>query len=75
MAGQRRAETRAVAGGAVGSSPRYTRYQSLPQKVLVDSAQTSDPITYASLSDGSSQMRAIGRIIANVADIDATVLI
>ena len=37
--------------------------------------QTSDRIRHASLSDGSSQMRAIGTIIENVADTDATVLI
>jgi len=60
MTGQRRAETRAVAGGAAGSSLRYTRYQPLPQEVLVGSVQPSDPLRHASLSDGSSQMRAIG---------------
>src|SRR6058998_3703599 len=75
MTGQRRAETRAVARGAVGSSLRYTRYQPLPQEVLVGSAEPPDPTRHASLSDGSSQMRAIGTIIKNVADTDATVLI
>src|SRR5437867_8805650 len=60
MTGQRRAETRAVAGGAVGSSLRYTRYHPLPQEVLVGSVQPSDPLRHASLSDGSSHMRAIG---------------
>jgi transcriptional regulator with GAF, ATPase, and Fis domain len=35
----------------------------------------SDPMRHASLSDGSTQMRAIGTIIENVADTDATVLI
>ena len=39
------------------------------------SVETSDPKQHASLSDGSSQMRAIGTIIENVADTDATVLI
>ena len=39
------------------------------------SVRTSDPTRHASLSDGSSQMRAIGTIIENVADTDATVLI
>jgi len=43
--------------------------------VLLSSVETSDPIKHASLSDGSSQMRAIGTIIENVADTDATVLI
>jgi len=75
VTGQRRAETRAVAGGAFGSSLRHTRYQPLRQGVLVRSVQTSDPTRHASLSDGSSQMRAIGTIIENVADTDATVLI
>src|SRR6266850_3037258 len=75
MTGQRRAEARAVARGAVGSSLRYTRYQPLPQEVLVGSVQPSDRTRHASLSDGSSQMRAIGTIIENVADTDATVLI
>ena len=37
--------------------------------------ETSDPIRHARLSDGSAQMRAIGAIIDNVADTDATVLI
>jgi two-component system, NtrC family, response regulator AtoC len=41
----------------------------------VGPVQTSDPKRHASLSDGSSQMRAIGAIIENVADTDATVLI
>jgi two-component system response regulator AtoC len=41
----------------------------------VRSVQTSDPTGQASLSDGSAQMRAIGTIIQNVADTDATVLI
>jgi two-component system, NtrC family, response regulator AtoC len=41
----------------------------------VRSVETSDPTRHASLSDGSSQMRAIGTIIENVADTDATVLI
>ena len=41
----------------------------------MSSVETSDPIKHASLSDGSSQMRAIGTIIENVADTDATVLI
>jgi len=41
----------------------------------LSSVETSDPIKHASLSDGSSQMRAIGTIIENVADTDATVLI
>jgi transcriptional regulator with GAF, ATPase, and Fis domain len=35
----------------------------------------SDPKRHASLSDGSSQMRAIRTIIENIADTDATVLI
>ena len=40
------------------------------------SVQTSDAKRHASLSDGgSSQMRAVGTIIENVADTDATVLI
>jgi transcriptional regulator with PAS, ATPase and Fis domain len=43
--------------------------------VLVSSAPTSDPIRHALLSDGSSQMRAIGTIIENIVDTDATVLI
>jgi two-component system response regulator AtoC len=47
----------------------------LRQEVLVRSVETSDPKQHASLSDGSSQMRAIGTIIENVADTDATVLI
>jgi two-component system, NtrC family, response regulator AtoC len=47
----------------------------LRQEVLVRSVETSDPKKHASLSDGSSQMRAIGTIIENVADTDATVLI
>ncbi len=37
--------------------------------------QMSDPKRHASLSDGSSQMRAIHTIIENIADTDATVLI
>jgi len=37
--------------------------------------QLSDPKRHASLSDGSSQMRAIRTIIENIADTDATVLI
>ncbi len=37
--------------------------------------QMSDPKRHASLSDGSSQMRAIRTIIENIADTDATVLI
>jgi len=41
----------------------------------VNSGRPSDPIMHASLSDGSSQMRAIGTIIGNIADTDATVLI
>jgi transcriptional regulator of acetoin/glycerol metabolism len=41
----------------------------------VSSVRTADPKRHASLSDGSSQMRAIGTIIENVADTDATVLI
>ena len=41
----------------------------------MSSVQTADPIRHAFLSDGSSQMRAIGTIIENVADTDATVLI
>jgi two-component system, NtrC family, response regulator len=41
----------------------------------VGSVQPSDLIRHASLSDGSSQMRAIATIIENVADTDATVLI
>jgi formate hydrogenlyase transcriptional activator len=40
----------------------------------VSSVQTSAPIWHATLSDGSSQMRAIGTIIENVAN-TATVLI
>src|SRR5438128_8174823 len=35
----------------------------------------ADPKRHASLSDGSFQMRAIGTLIENVADTDATVLI
>src|SRR5512132_3021205 len=46
-----------------------------PGEVLVSSVQTSDPSRHVSLCDGSSQMRAIGTIIENVADTDATVLI
>jgi two-component system, NtrC family, response regulator AtoC len=38
-------------------------------------SQTSDPMRPASLSDRSSQMRAIETIIENIADTDATVLI
>ena len=41
----------------------------------MSSAQTSDPIWHATLSDGSSQMRAIGTMIENVTNTDATVLI
>ncbi len=41
----------------------------------MSSVRTSEPIGHASLSDGSSQMRAIGTIIGNIADTDATVLI
>jgi hypothetical protein len=41
----------------------------------VSLVQMSDPKRHASLSDGSSQMRAIGTIIENAADTDATVLI
>ena len=41
----------------------------------MSSAQTSDPTRHVSLCDGSSQMRAIGTIIENIADTDATVLI
>ncbi len=37
--------------------------------------QMSDPKRHASLSDGSSQMRAIRTMIENIADTDATVLI
>ena len=45
------------------------------QEVLVSLVQLSDPKRHASLSDGSSQMRAIRTIIENIADTDATVLI
>jgi len=41
----------------------------------VSSVQTSDPTRHVSLCDGSSQMRAIGTIIENIADTDTTVLI
>jgi len=41
----------------------------------VRSVQTSDPTRPAALSEGSSQMRAIGTIIESIADTDATVLI
>jgi len=41
----------------------------------VSSVPTADPKRHASLSEGSSQMRAIGTLIENVADTDATVLI
>jgi two-component system response regulator AtoC len=43
--------------------------------VLMSLVQLSDPKRHASLSDGSSQMRAIRTIIENIADTDATVLI
>ena len=41
----------------------------------MSSVQTSDPTRHVSLCDGSSQMRAIGTIIENIADTDTTVLI
>jgi Nif-specific regulatory protein len=41
----------------------------------VSLVQLSDQRRHASLSDGSSQMRAIRTIIENIADTDATVLI
>ena len=41
----------------------------------MSSVRTTDPARHASLSDGSPQMRAIGTIIENIADTDATVLI
>ena len=41
----------------------------------MSSVQTSDASRHVSLCDGSSQMRAIGTIIENIADTDATVLI
>jgi len=41
----------------------------------VSPVQTSDPTRHVSLCDGSSQMRAIGTIIENIADTDTTVLI
>ena len=37
--------------------------------------QESDPTSYSPLLDGSPQMRAIGTVIENIADTDATVLI
>ena len=41
----------------------------------MSSVQTSDPTRHVSLCNGSAQMRAIGTIIENIADTDATVLI
>ena len=41
----------------------------------MSSVQTADPKWHATLSEGSSQMRAIGTLIENVADTNATVLI
>jgi len=73
---RRRAEARAVGGEPFGSSVLPTQDQPLHQEVFVRSVQTSDAKRHASLSDGgSSQMRAVGTIIENVADTDATVLI
>ena len=37
--------------------------------------QQSDPTSYSPLLDGSPQMRAIGTVIENIADTDATVLV
>src|SRR6266404_327948 len=41
----------------------------------VSIVQESDPTSYSPLLDGSPQMRAIGTVIENIADTDATVLI
>jgi len=41
----------------------------------VSIAQELDPISYSPFLDGSPQMRAIGTVIENIADTDATVLI
>src|SRR3989442_12532309 len=41
----------------------------------VSIVQESDPTSYRPLLDGSPQMRAIGTVIENIADVDATVLI
>ena len=41
----------------------------------MSSVRTADPKRHLSLSDGNSQMRAVGTIIENVADTDATVVI
>jgi two-component system response regulator AtoC len=45
------------------------------EKTPVSIVQESDPTSYSPLLDGSPQMRAIGTVIENIADTDATILI
>jgi len=45
------------------------------EKTPVSIVQESNPTSYSPFLDGSPQMRAIGTVIENVADTDATVLI
>src|SRR6266404_8309069 len=45
------------------------------EKTPVSIVQESNPTSYSPFLDGSPQMRAIGTVIENIADTDATVLI
>lgn len=45
------------------------------EEALVSIVQETDPTSYSPFLDGSPQMRAIGTVIENIADTDATVLI
>jgi two-component system, NtrC family, response regulator AtoC len=45
------------------------------EEAFVSIVQETDPASYSPFLDGSPQMRAIGRVIENIADTDATVLI
>src|SRR5213594_2181249 len=57
-------------------SPVAESSDQLPaEETPVSIAQHADPTTYSPLFVGSPQMRAIGTVIENIADTDATVLI